>query len=407
MSDTPVRDATPAADTFVIRLGRALHAYGTPIHRLEAAVVDVARHYGVEAQVMATPTSVLFALGADPQRVSLVRAEPAEIDLGKLARIDALLEEVFAGRLDPTEATARLRRVVRDPPGYGDLATVAATAVASAGAARFFGGDGHALVASGVVGAVLGAMGIASSRTGRARRVLPLLQAVAGAVLAALLSGRVGEGTVSLVTLAGVIVLLPGLSLTVAMTELSTRHLVAGTARLFGALTLLLEIGVGVAIGARLGVLLPAAPPWLAGAPLPAWTLAPTLLVSPLAIAVVFRAPLREAPYILVASSLAWSGGQVGGLLLGPELGAMVGAWLAGVASNVYARWRHRPSATTLIPALLVLVPGSIAFRGTLLLVGRDPTSAIGLVASAVLVAVAIAAGLVVANATVAPRRAL
>ena len=48
--------------------------------------------------------------------------------------------------------------------------------------------------------------------------------------------------SVPVVTLGGLIVLIPGLSLTLAMTEIATRHLVSGTARLTGALVLFLTI---------------------------------------------------------------------------------------------------------------------------------------------------------------------
>ena len=46
---------------------------------------------------------------------------------------------------------------------------------------------------------------------------------------------------------AGLIVLVPGLPLTTALTELATRHLAAGPARLSGALVLFLSIGFGTA----------------------------------------------------------------------------------------------------------------------------------------------------------------
>src|SRR5207253_3126271 len=57
--------------------------------------------------------------------------------------------------------------------------------------------------------------------------------------------------TPSLVTVAALIILLPGMSLTTAMSELATRHLIAGTARLMSAVIVLLELVVGVALGER------------------------------------------------------------------------------------------------------------------------------------------------------------
>ena len=46
---------------------------------------------------------------------------------------------------------------------------------------------------------------------------------------------------------------MPGLTLTAAMTELATRHLASGTARLSGAFITFLAIAFGVALGNRIG----------------------------------------------------------------------------------------------------------------------------------------------------------
>src|SRR4029079_110295 len=59
--------------------------------------------------------------------------------------------------------------------------------------------------------------------------------------------------SVFLVTLAGVIVLVPGLTLTVAISELASRQLVSGSARLMGAVALFFAIALGVAVGSQAG----------------------------------------------------------------------------------------------------------------------------------------------------------
>ena len=48
-----------------------------------------------------------------------------------------------------------------------------------------------------------------------------------------------------------VVWLLPGLTLTVAMTELATKNLISGTVRFFYGLVITLELGMGIAIGRR------------------------------------------------------------------------------------------------------------------------------------------------------------
>ena len=54
---------------------------------------------------------------------------------------------------------------------------------------------------------------------------------------------------VFVVIMSSLIVLIPGLGLTIAVTELSTDHLASGSARLSGALITLLKLSLGVLIG--------------------------------------------------------------------------------------------------------------------------------------------------------------
>ena len=99
--------------------------------------------------------------------------------------------------------------------------------------------------------------------------------------------------------------LVPGFTLTVAMTELATRNLVSGTARLAGAAGTFLAIGFGVALGTRVGVALFGAATALATrTALPLWTEGVALAIAPLALTVLLRAPCRDAPWIVVAGVL-------------------------------------------------------------------------------------------------------
>jgi uncharacterized membrane protein YjjB (DUF3815 family) len=203
-----------------------------------------------------------------------------------------------------------------------------------------------------------------------------------------------------------VIVLIPGLMLTTAMTELSTRHLASGTARFMGALVLLLGIAFGIALGARTASLLAGSPHSTAVLDLPSWTLYVSLLVSPLAFAVLLKAEPRDVPWIVGAGVVAFAGARAGSDALGAELGAFVGGLVTGVASNWYARITNRPSQIALVPGLLLLVPGSVGLRSLASLLDRDTQVGVDTAFRMVLIAVSLVAGILIAN-VVSPRRKL
>ncbi|MEO7508862.1 MAG: threonine/serine exporter family protein, partial [Pyrinomonadaceae bacterium] len=104
---------------------------------------------------------------------------------------------------------------------------------------------------------------------------------------------------------------------------------------------------------------------------------------------------------------ISFLGSRLGAYLLGPELGVFVGAVLVAAASNVYARLLDRPSAITLVPGMMMLVPGSVGFGSLAKFLEKDVLSGVGTAFSMLLVAVALVTGLLVANVLVPPRKTL
>jgi len=391
---------------FVLRLGRALHTYGYPSHRLEQVMGLVARRLGLEGQFFSQPTSIFAAFGPqDRQRTYLMRVEPGEVHLEKLVAVDQVAGDVLRGALDPERGTSRIEAIVAAPPRYGTAVTLAAYAVSSAAAGRFLGGGAREIALALVLGLAVGALALLTARAPTARGVFEPLAALVAAALAASASVAIGPCSVYVATLAGIIALIPGLTLTTAMTELSTRHLASGTARLSGAVVLFLGIGFGVAMGGKLAALVFGAPRIAEPRELAAWTEWVALLLAPVSLAALFRAPPRELPWIVLTGVLAFFGGRLGARVLGPELGIFAGALTAGIASNAYARWRDRPSSVTLVPAVLLLVPGSIGFKSLALLLERHIVVGVESAFRMVIMLSALVGGLLIANVVLPVRR--
>jgi len=130
-------------------------------------------------------------------------------------------------------------------------------------------------------------------------------------------------------------------------------------------------------------------------------------VVITLSLAVLFKARLRDAGWILGASVLAWGGGRLGGIWLGPELGAFLGALALGVGSNLFARGLDRPSLVTIVPGVMLLVPGSIGFRSLESMMAQDVVAGLETAFTMIIVLVGLSAGILLANSLVPPRRVL
>lgn len=390
---------------FVLRLGRALHAYGYAAHRLEESLGAVAQRIGLEAQFFSTPTAISVAFGPqDDQRTFLIRVEPGEQDLGKLAQVDRVILDVLAGRLTPGEGSRRVEAIVAAPGRYGHLVSALAFGLASAGAARFLGGGPVEIAIAGLIGLVSGLLAVGVTFVPSTGRIFEVTAAFAAAALSGVASVWIAPHSVFIATLAGLIVLIPGFTLTIALTELATRHLASGTARLAAATMLFLGIIFGVALGSKVGTLLAGAPVIVEPVPLPLWTELAALAVVPIAFAILLRAEPRDWIWVTLAGWLAFAGARLGGMQLGPELGTFVGALVVGVASNLYALWMDRPSQIPLAPGVLLLVPGSIGFRSLASLLDRQVIGGVEAAFAMGLTATALVAGLLLGNILV-PRR--
>jgi uncharacterized membrane protein YjjP (DUF1212 family) len=384
---------------FVLELGRALHQYGVAAPRLEAVLDSAACRLGLAGQFFSTPTSIFAGFGTlEAQRTYLLRVEPGGTDLGRLADTDAVVGRVLCGELDPGAGLVALERIRNAESRYGPTATILAYAMVSGAAARFLGGGAAEMAAAAGLGAVTGLLSLLVARVGPLERVFEPVAAFVVALLAALLAALTGAFALAIATLAALIVLIPGMSLTTALAELASRHLSSGTSRLSGAAITFLGIGLGVTLGYRVAGLglAPAAP--VLPAALPGWTNLVALGVAGVAFTVLLRAAWRDVPWIVAAGAVAFAGARLGGNLLGPELGVFVGALAVGLGSNFYARRLRRPPAVTEVPGLLTLVPGSIGFRSLTAMMEREVVSGVDTAFQMVMIAMALVAGLLIAN---------
>ena len=110
---------TADAPRLLLELAAALHAAGTPAHRLEGALAAMARRLGVEAAFFSTPTSLMVGIGAlEVQRVHLLRVEPGEPNLALVAGLGDVMQAFIDGRCAHAEARLLLSRLQAEPPTY-------------------------------------------------------------------------------------------------------------------------------------------------------------------------------------------------------------------------------------------------------------------------------------------------
>jgi uncharacterized membrane protein YjjP (DUF1212 family) len=345
----------------------------------------------------------------------MFRVEPTEFRLGRLVQVNDLAHGVAEGDIDVFEGLRALDRLQCSNEPLGKRALVGSYAATSAAVVPFFSGNGWDLLLSGLLGGGVGALLILTGRKPALGRLGDASAALMAGGLASLLATVLPIGA-HRVTLAALIVLVPGLTLTLALAELAERHLVSGSARLAGASTTFLQLGIGAALGWRLGdavgavlegrlggrlaALISGLPPL----PLPDCALWVGLLVAPCSIAILFQARKADMGVIALSCWAGYLGAKAGGLLIGPELGVFFGALAVGLLGKAQESLRNVPSTVSIVPGILLLVPGSIGFGSLQALLADQTTEGIDAAFSMFLVAASLVAGLLVAHAITARR---
>ncbi len=399
---------------FVVELAEHLHTYGTTVQRLEGALESVTRRLSLQCEPWVNPTGMILAF-SDPARPTgegdttrVLRLRPGDTNLHKLVEVDRIAEEVMCGHLRIAEGRAALRALDQPMRRRGKAMQVLGFTLAAAAVAALFRLPWLDVATAGSVGMLIGLLELAAQKRPRLQEAFEALAGLVAGAIALAVSTLVGPLNLNTVIIASLIVLLPGMSLTNAMSELTSGHWVSGSARFAGALTTILKLAIGTAIALGVASQFGVEPQVRALRPQPDAVMWGALLVGAYAFAVLFRAHRRDYPLVMLAAAAGFVISRFGGEWLGPPGGVFVSALVMTAVGNAYARLANRPGTLIRLPGIIMLVPGSIALRGVITLVQAQDLGAGQAAAIAALnTLMALLAGLMLGNLVIPARRNL
>jgi uncharacterized membrane protein YjjP (DUF1212 family) len=376
-------------------------------HHLESLLGRVADRLGLKSHIFSLPTAFLASFDEgrahEGARSFIVRIDPGRMDLTRQSKLILVGRQVADGTLGVEEAARRVAEIEREP-GLAWWIQVPAGAVVASAASRLFGGGFGEMLLAALIGLAVAVL-TRSIRATRAQRLHDPLAAVVAAVIASVGSAWVVEASPTIVVLGGLMLMLPGYAFTVAVDELAARHLVAGTARIMGALTVILFLGLSVIVAGKLAVAIPAQPLFTRLPTVPPWVDIPVVGLGLLGLGVWFRTPWDELPWVVL---LGGSAEAIERLAVGPldvPLAASLAALFLALSCNSVARIAGRVANAVLAPALMLLVPGSLGLRSMFALSSNNVVSGVETAYQMLLVAVAIVTGLLFGNLLIPSRR--
>jgi uncharacterized membrane protein YjjP (DUF1212 family) len=387
-------------------LGRSLHSSGLPAHRLERTLRQTAEQLGVPIQVFSLPTGLMFSVGSEGAPVTvLLRIDPAVVHLERLARLSAIADALADGKLTGIDAKRQIDAMMQEPPRWGKLATVMAYVFSAGAFAVFFGGAMPEIITGICVGLAVGLIAV----TARVALISPRLFELTAAGAAAMIANAayfLFDSFVEWIPLAsGLIILLPGLSLVDAVDELAHGHLTSGASRLAGVGVVLLAMTFGSMLGLALVGPDSIDPPATQTVHFTRWWMIPALGVVSVGSMIRFRASWEHIWAGFAGAVVALTGAELGHEWLGPFAGPFMAAFLLGLAANVYANTRRRPSQLMAVPGLALLVPGAFGVRSMSAVLSEQTAVGVDTAFHMFVAAMALVGGLLFSNAIFRERR--
>lgn len=344
-------------------MGMALQALGVDANRLESGLQFLAEKLNVRADFFAMPTSLMMVVDQEGvQTPYFKRTEPGEIDLGKLSQINSIGDKVCAQKIFSDEALLELAKLKQQSALYPKWLTVLCFGFVASCIVIFMGGNGLSSLLASLIGSIVGFFMVYKNRL-KLTYVADAVAACFAGFLSCAFSSYFPEIMYDKVVVASLIVVLPGVSLTMAMTEIAENHLVAGTSRLMSSLLVLFKIAFGVALGMKIFSFfdLPLYAHTFEGYSI--WFSIGAIILSALALVVLFSTKINDFLWIATSCVCAFVVNYFGKMYFGPELGILFAGAFVAASSNAFSNFTKKPILVTLLPGLLVLVPGALALH--------------------------------------------
>lgn len=404
---------------FMLALAKHLHHSGTTVNRLEGAISRVARKLGIEASIWSNPTGIMISFldleKSDPSTAThVLRLEPGDTHLGRMADADAIAEQVMDGSLDIQDGILQLQTLDVLPTRMQRVQQIFCYGLASAMVLCLFPRTGwNDFITAAALGALIGTLVQLCERNRHLKDAVEAVAALLVTLIVYYLASHVAPLSVQSVIISALIILMPGLMLTTAINELAHQQLASGSARFAGAVTVLMKLTFGTILAFQLVQFLgwqnlsnngsSVLPPWMP------WVM---LLPGSFALAVLFKANARDIPVAMAAVLLGYGVMKVCSLF--PELsvgvlptGTFLAALIITAVSNLYARVLNRPGALIRVPGIILLVPGSLGFQIMNMALAQEGDGRLGLAIPLFAALTALVAGILFGNLLFSSRRYL
>ncbi len=397
-----------AARRFIIKLAVIAHGYGPSAARLEIYLTQVIEALGYHGVFRSTPSEIIFSFWKEDkmdQIMHMAAVEKGSFNMAKLSRVGELVEFVVKGGVSLHDAYELLDEIEALPNPWGPVAKAVSFIFIGVGFSGLMSGYMMDIYISGLLALIVYInVYFAHEYGGRLFELLPFSSAYIIGIIAAVLKIFMPEINLPVVVISAIILIIPGFTVSAGIVEIVSNHVVSGSANLISGLIYLLKQFFGAWFGiATVGLLWPTSVEVniVATPSIGIWFFLPLLFIG---LGIAYQSLMKDFLWVMICCLVSYLGVLFGNSFEIAYLGTLTGAIVASIFANYWARYFNRPTSIVLVPAITVMVSGSIGFQGLFVAAGGQRDQGLELVLQMFIVALVIAAGLLIANTIVRPK---
>ncbi|MCT7660100.1 threonine/serine exporter family protein [Mycobacterium deserti] len=372
---SPDRGPAASASRFVTELGATMSAANYPVTMVRDVMGATSKAYGLDHQFLALPNYVQVG-GAEGNGLYIANPD-FDLRYDQSFPLAQLVARAPTGTVQPAEGLAELARIRSLDRRFPVWLTVLGYAVQSTGLALILQPTQWSLAGAAVLGLLVGVLAVVGRRIDAVGYMLPTLCAFLVALAVFTFENHWHVGVDSLRALAAPLAtFLPGAAITLAVIELSTRHVVSGASRLVAGFMQIVQLAFGILIAAQVAGIADTDLVTTEINRLGPWAPFLGVLVYGLGAMLYFGPPTRFLPWMVLMLYSAYAGQWVGNALLGSYASGFGGGLtLILFALAISHRPNTPPTVSLVLPGFWLLVPGSLGFMGVTQLLGTHDTA--------------------------------
>lgn len=387
--------------------GKGLIAAGSSVAMVENTLTQIATVYGMSSVIVALPNILMIKLGHSSQAIlDFTVQRLTSLKLDQMSELVQAIDDVQRKVVPPGEAMQQADRILAKQHRFGMPTIVFGYVLSCIGLTLLYRPEPLALLATGATGILVGILVLSFERRPRFDLLLPVIAAfIVSTLMFTLTKTGLIEGSAILI-IPPLVTFLPGAVLTTGMIELASKQILSGSARLMYGATTLFFLYIGIAAGLSLSGLPNMYVSATAASTFPWWAPAVGTLLFGIGTFIRLSGANRDLFWMLLVLYVAMLSQTLGERFLSPYFGALLGATMMTLCSELIARSpRRTPALAAQMLAFWFLVPGARGLMGVTNILGADYQSAVVGIGEMLGLMGAISIGVLVGTLTISPQK--